>query len=104
MLKSFRLILLGGLVLIGLSGTLLQAQNPVCNPYFSTMDLIHWDGDDPSLTCILGNTNWGVDNYCCKKSPGSPYNNGSITQEVHLMAGWTYQFSANIAATYICPG
>ena len=104
MRKSMWLLTMGGLAFACLLCSPASAQNPVCNPFFSTMDLTHWDGTDPSLTCIPGSQDWGMSLYCCRKNPGPPSNNGSITQEVHLLGGETYDFSANIAVTYICPG
>jgi hypothetical protein len=98
------ILLLGGLVYACLLGPPLHAQNAVANPYFSTMNMKHWTGDDPSLICVPGNINLGMDWYCLRKNPGSPDNNGTVTQDVHLIAGYTYQFSANIAAVYNCPG
>ena len=104
MRRAIGIMLLAGLVFYGLSGALLLAQNAVCNPFFNTKDLQHWSGDDPTLIAGPGNAAWGVEYYCARKNPGSPDNNGSMTQDVHLIAGYTYLFSANIAAIYICPG
>ena len=82
------------------SGLPLQAQNAVANPFFSTYDLQHWTATDPTYSCILGDTNLGMDYYCLRKYPGLPSNNGAMTQQVHLVAGNTYEFSANIAVKY----
>ncbi|MBU0755981.1 MAG: hypothetical protein KJ645_12630 [Planctomycetes bacterium] len=104
MSKMVWLTLIGGLVLYGLSGSSLQAQNAVCNPFFSTTDLQHWTSDAPSIAVVYSSPDWGMLQYCCRKFPGLPNNNASLYQEVHLFAGYTYEFSANIAASYICPG
>lgn len=104
MRKSTWFLMLGGFALACLLCPMASAQNAVCNPFFSTMDLQHWDGTDPSLICVPGSIDWGMSLYCCRKNPGSTANNGSITQAVHLIGGMTYDFSCNIASTYICPG
>ena len=104
MRKLLLSLLLGGLVFACFTASSLQAQNAVVNPYFSTMTLQHWSGDDPSLTCAPGNLQLGLDWYCLRKNPGSPDNNGTVTQDVHLFAGNTYTFTANIASSFYCPG
>lgn len=91
---------MGMLAFTVFSGLPLHAQNAVANPFFSTFDLQHWTATDSSYSCMLGSTNLGMDYYCLRKFPGFPSNNGAITQQVHLVAGNTYEFSANIAAKY----
>ena len=92
--------LLAGLVLTVYSGEPLSAQNAVLNPYFQTNDLLHWEGNDPSLMVVTGPPNLGLEGYCCRKFPGTPSNNGTLTQKVHLLKGHTYNFSASISAKY----
>lgn len=101
--KLLWFFLVGGSVFLGMCGPTLQAQNAVCNPIFSTTNIQHWTCDAPSIAVVYGNPSWGMTMYCCRKNPGLPDNNASLFQDVHLIAGYTYQFSANIAATYICP-
>jgi hypothetical protein len=90
------------LVFVAFSGPLIFAQNAVVNPQFSTLDLQNWEGLDPLMYVATGPQFLGMDFVCLQKFPGLPDNNGSITQEVHLIKGYTYWFSANIAAQY-CP-
>lgn len=90
---------MGVLVFMVFGGLEVQAQNAVANPFFTTMDLQHWTATDPSYTCVVS-TNLGMEYYCLKKFPGTPSNNGAIKQDVHLIAGNTYEFSANIASKY----
>ena len=100
--KMPRLVLTGMLVFFAISGVHLNAQNAVVNPQFSTMDLQHWAGEDPRMYVATGPQFLGMDFVCLEKFPGLPDNNGSVTQEVHLIKGYTYRFSASIAAQY-CP-
>ena len=81
-------------------GVPLQGQNTVANPFFSTQDLQHWSGEDPTYNVYPGPAALGMDFLCLEKFPGAPLNNGAITQNVHLIAGYNYLFSANIAAQY----
>jgi len=37
---------------------------------------------------------------CVKRRPGPPGDNGGIEQEVHLLGGVSYTFTANVAAQY----
>ena len=59
-----------------------------------------WTYSDPTYGVMVGPSNSGLDYYTCKKSPGYPSNNGSITQQVHLLGGHYYTFTANVAAKY----
>jgi hypothetical protein len=70
MRKLLPSLLLGGLVYACLTPSSLEAQNAVVNPYFSTMTLQYWSGDDPSLACAPGNLKLGLDWYCLRKNPG----------------------------------
>jgi hypothetical protein len=90
---------MGVLALLVFSGLEVQAQNAVANPFFTTMDLQHWTATDPSYKCIV-KTNQGMEYYCLQKYPGTTLNNGAIKQDVHLISGNTYEFSANIASKY----
>ena len=90
------------LIYIAISGARLVAQNAVVNSQFSTLDLQHWEGKDPLMHVATGPQFLGMDFVCLQKFPGFPDNNGSVTQDVHLIEGHTYQFSACIAAQY-CP-
>ena len=56
----------------------LAAQNAVLNPQFSTMDLQHWNGTDPSMHVATGPQFLGMESVCLHKSPGHPNDNGSI--------------------------
>ena len=94
-----RVFLLAGILAVLLAPQL-SAQNAVCNPQFSTFDIQHWVGTDPTYEVAIGPQYLGMDYMALKKRPGASANNGSITQEVHLIAGHTYDFSANIAAQY----
>jgi hypothetical protein len=94
------LFLAAGLVITVLSGDPVFGQNAVLNPLFQTSDLLHWTGTDPTLNVVTAPPNLGLEKYCCRKLPGTPSNNGSLTQQVHLLGGHTYSFSANIAAKY----
>ena len=94
------LVFAGVLALAVLCAPQLCAQNAVCNPQFSTFDLQHWSGEDPTYNVYPGPMALGMDFLCLEKNPGAPLNNGSITQNVHLIAGYNYLFSANIAAEY----
>jgi hypothetical protein len=49
---------------------------------------------------VVGPASLGMDYYCVRKYPGSPSNNGALEQDVHLLGGVTYVFSADIAAKY----
>lgn len=93
-------IFLGIVVFAALSSPELVGQNAVCNPIFQTQNLQHWNNLDPTLAVVTGPSNLGMDGYCVQKYPGTPSNNNSMTQEVHLLAGFTYDFSADIAAKY----
>ncbi|MFH2001784.1 MAG: hypothetical protein ABIK28_19015 [Planctomycetota bacterium] len=93
---------LGALVMTCITGAEAIAQNAVVNPFFSTQDLTGWTGTDPSLKSAGGSASLGLDWYCCYKNPGTPNDNGSISQELYLLGGRTYDFSANIAAAYYC--
>jgi len=80
----------------------LQAQSTVANGIFSTQDLLHWVNTDPSVAVAPGSGTLGLEGYCIRKNPGSPNDNGSITQAVHLVGGVVYNFSACIASLYTC--
>ena len=96
---------LAGALFLGFSGASLEAQNTLVNPYFSTGDFLGWNKTpDTTLKAVPGNASMGMEWYCARKSPGTPTENGNISQDVALIAGQVYDFSANIAAAYICPG
>ncbi len=100
MKRFFLMFFLGGLVFTAFSGLTLMAQNAVVNPNFETGDFLGWDNLDPSLKIIPGNTALGMDGYCARKYPGEGANNNSMVEEIFLLEGVTYEFSANIAAQY----
>ena len=93
-------LFVAGLFCCFLSGQPLLAQNAVVNPLFQTGDLTFWQTTGSGYAVIIGPANLGMDQYCVKKSPGGPDHNGSIIQNVHLIGGHTYKFSAKIAAKY----
>jgi len=104
-MKKMLLLWMGAcLAAVLLPAPSLEAQNAVCNPFFSTTDMTHWTGTDPSIIVVPGSLQMGLDWYCLRKNPGTPGNNGSVTQSVFLIGGVTYQFSAAVAASYTCPG
>jgi hypothetical protein len=81
--------------------TPLTAQEIVINGDFET------ESYSPMWTLFGGNkhteiatfeTVLGQNSTCLMRRPGSPDDNGGITQQVHLFGGMTYKFSANIAA------
>ena len=100
MKKALVFAALGAFVLLVLPSPSAMAQNAAVNPEFQTYNLQNWEGDDPSLMVITGKASLGMDSYCCKKRPGTPNDNGAISQMVHLFQGCTYEFSANIAAEF----
>lgn len=104
MRKIVYFAVLAALAWVCLPGSPAQAQNTVANALFSTQDIQHWTTSDPSVKASPGAASLGMDWYCMMKAPGVPYDNGSVTQEVHLVGGVSYHFSANIAAVYSCPG
>jgi len=93
-------------VLAGLTvlfNSTLDAQNVVFNGDFETTSY------SPMWTLSGGNVNTqmaffatklGAPNYCIKRRPGPPSNNGALQQDIHLLAGETYIFSADVAADY----
>lgn len=93
-------LLLGGLAFMVLSDSSLMAQSAAENGGFATGDLDRWENEDSSVAVLTGSPAHGMYNYCCKKNPGAPNDNGAIEQEVHLIGGVTYIFSADIAAKY----
>lgn len=103
MRKTIYLMVLAALLWVCLPASPAQAQNTVANALFSTQDLLHWTISDPSAKTGPGAAALGIDWYAMRKSPGVPNDNGSMTQEVHLVGGVTYNFSANIASVYSCP-
>ena len=74
----FRLFI-GSLVFLVFSGLCLMAQNAVVNPKFETMNLLNWEGDDPSLAAMYAPQGAGMSGYCCRNLPGPPLNNGPMT-------------------------
>jgi hypothetical protein len=98
--KACVFLIMGALALVFFTGPPAAAQNAVVNPCFTTSDFMKWTHSDPTYSCVPGNSSWGMNFYCARKNPGAPSNNGSIVQSVHLIAGYTYEFSANIAAKY----
>jgi hypothetical protein len=98
--KACIFLFLGAFALVFFIGPPAKAQNAVANPCFTTTDLQHWSYEDPTYACVPGNSSLGMTLYCARKNPGSPDNNGAMEQQVHLIAGNTYEFSANIASKY----
>ena len=76
-------------------------QEIVFNGDFETGSLSHgWNltnGNELTETAVFG-TVMGSPSLCLKRCPGTPLNNGGFEQQVHLLGGVTYTFSANIAA------
>ena len=56
-------------------------------------------GGNANTTVAYYSTVAGKYSYCLRRMPGTPNNNGAIEQQVHLMAGVSYFFNANIAVT-----
>lgn len=100
MKKQFLPLLMGAMLFAALSGMPLYAQNAVVNPLFQTADMQYWTGTDPSYGVLFVPPSLGLDQYAMRKMPGTPDNNGSVTQQVHLIGGFTYQFSADVVAKY----
>ena len=100
MKKLLMFICVTGLLCLFFAGQPLLAQNAVVNPNFQTADFSHWQTTGTGYSIINGPTALGMSGYCVRKSPGSPDANGSIIQDVHLIGGHTYQFSAKIASKY----
>ncbi|MHC4941787.1 MAG: hypothetical protein ACYTG7_02085 [Planctomycetota bacterium] len=76
------------------------AQDMAFNGDFETGSYSHgWSlfGGNTSTTVALFQTKLGVNSLCLKRMPGYSTNNGGIEQDVHLIAGQTYLFFANIA-------
>lgn len=87
-------------LLILFSAVELQAQSVAVNGDFETNSI------SPSWELYGGNTYTqvasyqtvaGVTSLCLKRRPGTPNSNGGISQDVHLIGGMSYRFSANIA-------
>ena len=100
MRKRYLFMLAGAAaLLLGLTGTV-QAQDVV---YSGDIEM----GDFTGWTLTGGNAHskvieWQVvqlkNSFCVKRRPGTPSDNGAIEQNVHLVGGVTYAFSADIAA------
>jgi hypothetical protein len=96
------------LILLHLCATLfvclpsLEAQNVVFNGDFETGQY------DAPWTLFGGNTyskiamfevQPGIESLCLKRRPGEP-DNGGLAQEVHLIEGTLYHFTAKLAAQF----
>ena len=99
MKSVFLLFTAGFLALVILPGTG-TAQTATLNPGFETYTMQHWTGTDSTYVVTLGSSTLGMVSYCLRKFPGTPDNNGAVSQSVHLLAGQTYEFRANIASKY----
>jgi len=79
------------------------AQEMVFNGDFETGSLNHgwtlFGGNANTITTTFAVV-YNQPSLCVKRKPGTPGDNGGIQQEVHLLGGVTYAFSANIAAQY----
>jgi hypothetical protein len=102
MKKSHLYTCVGAAVLLFLCSAPLAAQEIVFNGDIETREIVYgWTltgGNQNTLKAyypvILDDPSW-----CIRRMPGTPNNNGSIEQEVHLVGGVTYEFSAAIAAS-----
>jgi hypothetical protein len=78
-----------------------EAQNIAFNGDFETADYNHgWTltGAGGDAEVVVFDTVMGEQSLCLRRCPGEPSNNGGFEQEVHLLGGVTYDFSADIAA------
>lgn len=86
-----------------LFGSAVIAQNVSFNGDFETGSHSHgWTlvGGNTYTTMATFTTSINADpSWTVKRRPGAP-DNGGIEQEVHLIGGETYLFSANVAAQY----
>ena len=101
MKKSITLACWGAAAILLLYAPGLQAQEAILNGDFETASIT------PPWTLTGGNTNTtiatfqtvsSVNSLCLKRMPGSPNNNGSFEQQVHLIKDVMYLFRADIAA------
>lgn len=87
--------------LIFLGATHADAQNIAFNGDFETG--AHTDGwtlkgGNTHTTIALFESTIGKKSLCLKRRPGTPSSNGGLEQQVHLLGGVTYNFSADIVA------
>jgi hypothetical protein len=76
------------------------AQDMIFNGDYQTGSYSHgWTlfGGNANTIVALFQTKIGVNSLCLKRMPGYSNNNGGFEQDVHLIAGTTYKFFANIA-------
>jgi hypothetical protein len=102
MKKAFVLVCCGAAALLFLCASPVAAQEVVFNGDFETNSYTSlWSlfGGNQYTTIATYQTVYGVNSLCLKRRPGNPNSNGGIEQEVHLLGGITYNFSASIAAT-----
>ena len=95
------------LFLLFLAPGAVLGQNVVPNGDFELQDLGLWEmtGDNGWVKIkdydVNGN---GQITWCWKRKPGlnsgQPFGNGGLKQDVHLIAGVTYEFNADVA--YLC--
>jgi hypothetical protein len=79
------------------------AQEVAFNGDFETGDHAHgWTltGGNAHTTTVEFQTVQYKKSLCLKRRPGPPNDNGGIQQELHLFAGITHVFSADIASQY----
>lgn len=91
------------LLLLLFSGGEAMAQNTAANGDFELQDTEPWvktgsnDGAKILMYDVNGN---GSTSLCWSRQPGSNKGNGGITQDVILIAGTTYDFTADVV--FIC--
>jgi len=79
------------------------AQSSAFNGDFETGSYTHgwtlFGGNTNTITAMF-QTKVNESSLCLKRRPGPPSDNGGIEQEVHLIGGVNYLFTANVAAQY----
>lgn len=91
------------LILVLLLSGPLWAQSPVINGDFETGAYTpKWTltGGNTYTTMAKFNLPYGHNTWCLKRRPGSPSSNGGFEQQVFLVEGISYLFTADIAAQY----
>lgn len=95
------------LFLLLLAPGMAYGNNVVPNEGFELQELGLWvmTGDNGWTNLKEYDTNGdGTESWCWKRKPGldggQPFGNGGLEQSVHLIAGVTYEFNADVA--YLC--
>jgi len=103
MRRVFLLAVLGVVALLFLGSGPLWAQGAVFNGDFETGSYSPmWilTGGNTYTQLVVWDSTPGVKSHCLKRQPGPPSSNGGIEQDVALVGGIQYVFSADIAAQY----